>query len=153
MKTLLLKEESFEMSKGKNQQLSEILQYLVATSQWMVKRCIVTNERGLVVASSVTLGPPEERLAAMASLLSETAKRITATIPLGNFQNADITTAEGSMLMQEFLVKGRVFRLIVILRSSTTTGRWAAYRRRNLRKDLWKRVSDATEVIRGVLEE
>ncbi|MEM2142210.1 MAG: roadblock/LC7 domain-containing protein [Candidatus Thorarchaeota archaeon] len=140
------------MSVGRGQRLNDTLRDVFRGTSETVRWCIVTNERGLIVASITDIGPQEEKLAAMASLLSETSKRISTNIEGGKFDTANIEFSGHRMSMAEFPVRGRPFRIAVVTSQARPAG--LMNRLRRLRHPgVTKLLSTAAVRIAQILEE
>ncbi len=103
------------MSIGRGYKLMNEINRLSVLIGREISNCIITNERGLIVASLRPIGPFEEKLAAMASLLSETGKRVASNIELGDMHRVVVGSFHATLIMQEFPVKGRSFRIILVM--------------------------------------
>ena len=103
---------------GTSERLNAIISNLVSRSKGVVQTCIVTNERGLIVAGTKGEWSINETVAAMVSLMSETAIRINTNLQFNEPQLASVTTGDTKFLVHEFLVRNRRFRIGAILRGT-----------------------------------
>ncbi len=103
------------MSMGTSDRLNMVISALVSKSKGEVKTCVVTNERGLIVAGTTGDWSFNETVAAMVSLLSETAIRINTNLQFDNPRLASVSTGDSKFLIHEFLVRKRRFRIGAIL--------------------------------------
>ena len=141
-----------QMGKGKWERLDEIVSDLMRRSGGRFKSCVVTNERGLIIASRVSNGVSDETVAAMMSLLSETAQRVNSNLGVGFPKTASIKAAGATISLQEFRVLGRHFRIGAILREEPQ-GRISFFRRGMTLTRMQENMTTAAERIRFVLEE
>jgi signal transduction histidine kinase/predicted regulator of Ras-like GTPase activity (Roadblock/LC7/MglB family) len=99
------------MKLGKMERLDIIVSDLISLSRGTIASCVVTNERGLVVAGKTTDGSSNETLAAMISLLSDVAVRVNSNLGFGHPKSATIKGLGVSIQIREFLVKNKQFRI------------------------------------------
>ena len=85
---------------GTSERLNAIISNLVSRSKGVVQTCIVTNERGLIVAGTKGEWSINETVAAMVSLMSETAIRINTNLQFNEPQLASVTTGDTKFLAQ-----------------------------------------------------
>ncbi len=140
------------MSIGRGHRLMEEMMRLSVRIGREVKYCVVTNERGLIVASTGSIGPFEERLAAMASLLAETGKRVVSTVELGVLSHASVATLDDTLIMYEFPVRGRPFRMVVVI-PTRETRRGGLLRIFRSRIDMETGLAQTIESVKKILEE
>ncbi len=113
--------------------------------------CVVTNERGLVIAETMHEGSHSHEFAAMISLLSDTASRINRNLGFSDTEFATIRTSDKTMCIQEFLVQKRRFRIGAIV-GKNPDGRFSFLRRRGPIEALEHALGKTAEEIRQVLE-
>lgn len=106
------------MSIGKIDRLEGILKKMIIKSSKRIASCVVINERGLIVAGIVLDGSSNETLAAMVSLISDTALRVSENLGFGNPRIALVRTLGVTIMMSEFLVMNRRFRIGAVLKKS-----------------------------------
>ena len=104
------------LSMGTSDKLNAIINNLVSKSKGVVWTCVVTNERGLIVAGTTGDWSFNETVAAMVSLMSETAIRINTNLQFDEPQLASVTSGDTKFLIHEFMVRNRRFRIGAILR-------------------------------------
>jgi predicted regulator of Ras-like GTPase activity (Roadblock/LC7/MglB family) len=133
---------------GKTEQLDQIISILIEEIGRPFKSCVVTNERGLIVAGKAKDGSVSERLAAMVSLLSDTSRRVNENL---GYDHPRITTIKGSgvsIAVHEFQVQDRWFRIGAEL----DDGKFLFYRRVEDKK-VWQSLEKTADKVRNVLEE
>ncbi len=133
---------------GKTEQLDQIISILIEEIGRPFKSCVVTNERGLIVAGKAKDGAVSDRLAAMVSLLSDTSRRVNENL---GYDHPRITTIKGSgvsIAVHEFQVQDRWFRIGTEL----DDGRFLFYRRVEDKK-VWQSLEKTADKVRNVLEE
>ena len=114
--------------------------------------CVVTNERGLIVAGRSTDGSSTQSLAAMISLLSDTSNRVNENLGYGHPLSATVRTFGTTVLIREFLVRDKWFRIGAVMTQEKQ------FIRRFFRKQLLnpqiieERLIIASENIRHILE-
>jgi predicted regulator of Ras-like GTPase activity (Roadblock/LC7/MglB family) len=133
---------------GKTEQLDQTIAVLIKEIGRPFKSCVVTNERGLIVAGKTKEGVVSERLAAMISLLSDTSRRVNENL---GYDHPRITTIKGSgvsIAVHEFQVQDRWFRIGTEL----DDGRFLFYRRVEDKK-IWQSLEKTADRVRTILEE
>jgi predicted regulator of Ras-like GTPase activity (Roadblock/LC7/MglB family) len=139
------------LTEGKIQKLEKIMDELVRSGQNFTS-CVVTNERGLVVAEESVDGFSSQTLAAMISLMADTAIRVSENLGYGHPKTSSIKGLGVSISIREFMVQDRWFRIGAILSSDRSL------RMRFLRKGLnheraESKLADATRRLRSILED
>lgn len=143
------------MSMGKVDRLEVILRKMIAKSRESIVSCVVINERGLIVTGIVLDGSSNETLSAMVSLISDTALRVCGNLGVGNPRIAQVRTLGATIVMGEFLVMNRRFRMGAVLKN---TDRYSIFRRQMVVERMMpmKKIEDlfnkTTRNIRQVLE-
>ncbi|MFX0055192.1 MAG: hypothetical protein ACFFAX_00305 [Promethearchaeota archaeon] len=138
------------MSTGKHQRLQDIVGELIDNGRSFMS-CVVTNERGLVVAGKSSDGSSNQTLAAMVSLLSDTAVRVSDNLGYGHPKTASVRGFGVTVSLHEFKVKDQWFRIGGVLEGDTILKRGLFGR--------WRHIGAETELvaianqIRSVLEE
>ncbi len=136
------------MSQGTMDKLHGILQDMISKSNGSFDSCVITNERGLVVAGFSISDYSTEALAAMISLLADTAYRVNDNLKLDDPQTMIIGTSHTRITTQEFVVLDRRFRIGAVVKGN---GRFRhGILRRNSTAE--KVLNSAAEKIRDVLE-
>ncbi len=133
---------------GKTERLNQIIDLLVEDIGRPFRSCVVTNERGLIVAGKTKSGAVSDRLAAMISLLSDTSRRVNENL---GYDHPRITTIKGSgvsIAVHEFEVQERWFRIGAEL----DDGRFLFFRRVE-DKRVWEALEKTADMVRNVLEE
>ena len=138
------------MRKGKFELLGEIVERIVTDSKQTFSSCVVTNERGLIVAGKTRDGSSSQTLAAMLSLLSDTAARINDNLGYGHPRSTTIKSLGVLISSQEFLVAERWFRIGAII--TENNGRFSFFRKSIDLKKAEAYLGKAAERIRTVLE-
>ncbi|MFW9861521.1 MAG: hypothetical protein ACFFET_04445 [Candidatus Thorarchaeota archaeon] len=115
------------MSMSKIDRLEGILRRMIIKSNDSMSSSVVITERGLIVAGVVTDGSSSETLSAMVSLMSDTACRVSGNLGFGNPRTALVKTLGVIIVMSEFLVSNRRFRMGAVLKDSE---RFSILRRR-----------------------
>jgi predicted regulator of Ras-like GTPase activity (Roadblock/LC7/MglB family) len=139
------------MKEGKIQKLERIMENLVGTGRSFTS-CVVTNERGLVVAEDSVDGHSSQTLAAMVSLMSDTAIRVSENLGYGHPKTSIIRGAGLSISIREFMVRDKWFRIGVILSKDNQTKKW--FFRRNLGiESIESKLTVAAMSLRAALEE
>lgn len=139
------------MREGKIQKLERIMENLVGTGRSFTS-CVVTNERGLVVAEDSVDGHSSQTLAAMVSLMSDTAIRVSENLGYGHPKTSIIRGSGVSISIREFMVRDKWFRVGVILSKENQTKKW--FFRRNLgTESIESKLTDAAISLRAALEE
>ena len=140
------------MKLGKMERLNIIVDELIKLSRGTISSCVVTNERGLVVAGKTMDGSSNETLAAMISLLSDAAMRVNSNLGYGHPKAASIKGHGVLLQIREFLVKSKQFRI-----GAVTTGqersRFYSLRKRIDERQTENNLGTAAERICRVLED
>ncbi len=117
-----------------------------------LRSCLVTNERGLIIAASGAEQDLSEKLAAMMSLASDSALRISEHVGLEATDSIRIKGQKGVFTIYEFPVHGRRFRMGVLFTKMPIL--------KKVRRGIFKRspsveqvLADAASKIRKILEE
>ncbi|MHA1959899.1 MAG: hypothetical protein ACW99U_06690 [Candidatus Thorarchaeota archaeon] len=139
------------MGTGKMEQLGRIVEDLIVYSGNRLTSCVVTNERGLVVAGKSSDGSSSQALAAMISLLSDTAARVNGNLGFGHPKTASIGSSGVIVSIREFLVQNRWFRIGAVL-TEDNNGRLSFFRRKMNAKKVDDYLMTAAEQVRLVLE-
>lgn len=138
------------MPLGKLDQLNEIIQQLISDSRGALTNCVITNERGLVVAGISTDGSSQQDLAAMISLLSDTAVRVNGNLGFGKPIGVQIRGLGVSISLHEFLVQNRPFKIGAIVQEGHP---WRTmFRQKPVHQIVVNRLQKAATQIRKVLE-
>ncbi|MFW9846471.1 MAG: hypothetical protein ACFFD6_06975 [Candidatus Thorarchaeota archaeon] len=143
------------MSMSKVDKLEGILRGMMAKSHETITSCVVITERGLIVAGVVSDGSSSETLSAMVSLISDTAVRVSGNLGFGNPRGALVRTLGANIVMNEFLVTNRKFRIGAVF---TDSERFSIFRRRMIveKRMPMEKIEDlfnkATRDIRKILE-
>ncbi len=140
------------MSLGTIGKLELVLDEMVSKTNTEIGRCVVTNERGLIVAEKKTLSTSNETLAAMISLLSDTALRINRNLGLNDPNTATIESMETTFSMCEFPVNNKRFRIGVITEGNGTKLKRRNFLRRRKYEDLDDTLRIAAKSIQKILE-
>jgi len=98
------------MKKGKHEKLEEIVTDVVEDGHGILS-CVVTNERGLIVTGQTTDGSSNDTLAAMVSLLSDSATRVSENLGYGHPKTASVKNYGINIALHEFKVRDRWFRI------------------------------------------
>lgn len=106
------------MTTNKVDRLEGILRGMIAKSNRTISSCVVTTERGLIVAGVVLDGSSNETLSAMVSLMSDTAARVCGNLGFSNPRTTVVRTADRIVVMSEFPVMDRRFRVGAVLNDS-----------------------------------
>lgn len=139
------------MAIGKYDLLERIVNGLVGTTEGKFVSCVVTNERGLIVAKKSVNGLSNQPLAAMVSLLSDTACRINDNMGYEHPKTSSISSHGVLISTYEFLVKERWFRIGVVL-TDENRGRRRLFRRRIDYEKVNRFLGQAAVQIRNILE-
>ncbi|MGQ4871842.1 MAG: hypothetical protein ACP6IT_08400 [Candidatus Thorarchaeota archaeon] len=138
------------MVEGKSERLDRILQGLHSELGESLRTCVVTNERGLIVAALDTHSTTNESVAAMVSLVSDTSRRVAQNLQLEKMSLIQVSTPNNRFVVHEFDVHGRPFRLGVVVEGDILRrGIRQLLRRRNVDQILLR----AAKEIRKVMEE
>ena len=139
------------MGSGKWERLDRIVSNLMSKSGGRFKSCVITNERGLVVASKVSNGVSDETLAAMMSLLSETVHRVNNNLGVGFPKTASIKSPSATISLHEFEVSGKQFRMGAVLHEYAVN-RFSFFRRGMTLTRMQENMTNAAIKVRQVLE-
>jgi predicted regulator of Ras-like GTPase activity (Roadblock/LC7/MglB family) len=139
------------MVSGKWERLNKIMSNLMNKSGGRFTGCVITNERGLVVASKVSNGVSDETLAAMMSLLSETVHRVNENLGVGFPKTASIKSPGATVSLHEFDVLGKRFRIGAIL-GEEGMSRFSFFRRGMTLTRMQENMTNAAIKVRHVLE-
>ncbi|MFW9849582.1 MAG: roadblock/LC7 domain-containing protein [Candidatus Thorarchaeota archaeon] len=139
------------MSHGKARNLDRILENLMRKSGGRFDSCVVTNERGLVVAWKGNNGVSHDALAAMMSLFSETSRRINTNLHIGDLRTASIKTIDATLSLHEFMVNDRAFRIAAILNEEQKK-RFSFFRRGMTLTRMQENINTAAFQIKAALE-
>ena len=140
------------MSMGTSDRLNAVIGDLLTKSKGIVHTCVVTNERGLIVAGTAGDWSYNETLAAMISLMSETAIRINTNLQLDNPELASVSAAGTRFMLHEFFVRQRRFRIGVITKGEQSTKLFIQrrFRRKHIRiEDI---LLDTANQVKAILE-
>ncbi len=143
------------MTIGKGELLSQVIDDLTRELDQNLVMCVVTTERGLIVAAG---GDDQlsNNLAAMVSLMVDTSHRVAESLDLSTPRVTRIDTTDWTTMVYEFPVHGRPFRLGVVLGAwsagrSRSRWRWSLRRRRG-RRNVQEVLGKAADRIREILE-
>ena len=136
---------------GKYGLLEQIVNELIGTTEGKFVSCVMTNERGLIVAGKSVNGSSSEPLAAMMSLLSDTACRINDNLGYGHPKTSSISSHGVQISTHEFLVQEKWFRIGVVL-TDENKGRRRFFRRRIDTTKVNRNLDQAVVQIRDILE-
>ncbi|MHA1909787.1 MAG: roadblock/LC7 domain-containing protein [Candidatus Thorarchaeota archaeon] len=139
------------MAIGTVDKLERIVGNLMKRSGGRFTCCVVTNERGLVVAGQGLDRTSNETLAAMMSLLSETSRRIINNLEIGEPRTASIKTLNATLSLYEFMVGNRPFRIGAIL-NEERIGRFSFMRRGMTLTRMQENINIAADQIIRVLD-
>ncbi|MFW9807146.1 MAG: hypothetical protein ACFFFK_10500 [Candidatus Thorarchaeota archaeon] len=139
------------MREGKTEKLDRIMENLVGPGQDF-SSCVVTNERGLVVAGSSIEGFSSQILAAMISLMSDTAIRVSENLGYGHPKTSSIKGFGVSISVQEFMVRDRWFRIGAIL-SDEGQKPVRFFRRDFKHRNVEARLAVVAKKLRSILED
>ncbi|MFW9769189.1 MAG: hypothetical protein ACFFF9_16280 [Candidatus Thorarchaeota archaeon] len=139
------------MREGKTDKLDRIMESLVGPNQNFTS-CVVTNERGLVVAGESIEGFSSQILAAMISLMSDTAIRVSENLGYGHPKTSSIKGYGVLISIQEFMVRDRWFRIGAVL-SENTESRMRFFRRGFNPENIESRLAGAAKKLRSILED
>ncbi|MCK5238135.1 MAG: hypothetical protein KAR33_01235 [Candidatus Thorarchaeota archaeon] len=138
------------MKLGKMDRLTLVVDNLLKNSENSMRSCVVTNERGLVVAESSNDGLSSDALAAMISLLSDAATRVNDNLGFGHPNIASVKGIGVTVALHEFMVNNRWFRIGAVLRDGQKRRSW--FFRRTNEKKAWENLEQAAVKVRVVLE-
>ncbi|MHA2027242.1 MAG: hypothetical protein ACXACG_00330 [Candidatus Thorarchaeota archaeon] len=140
------------MKLGKMDRLNIIVDDLISSSKGTISSCVVTNERGLIVAGKTNDGSSNETLAAMISLLSEVAARVNSNLGHGHPKSASVKGFGELFQIQEFLVKSKQFRIGTVS-TEQERSRFYFLKKRIDEKQIAHYLGVAAKSIRRVLED
>lgn len=140
------------MKLGKMERLDIIVDDLIGISRGTISSCVVTNERGLVVAGKNTDGSSNETLAAMFSLLSEAAVRVNSNLGYGHPKSASVKGLGVLIQIREFVVKNKQFRIGVVT-TERERSRFYFLKKRIGDEQIERNLGVTAERIRQVLED
>ncbi|MHA2353143.1 MAG: hypothetical protein ACXABX_08500 [Candidatus Thorarchaeota archaeon] len=140
------------MKLGKMERLNIIVDDLISMSKGTIASCVVTNERGLVVAGKSVDGSSNETLAAMVSLLSDVAVRVNSNLGYGHPKSATIKGFGVLLQVREFLVKSKQFRIGAVT-TEQERSRFYILKKRIDGRQIEHNLGVAAEGIRQVLED
>ncbi len=135
---------------GTSQKLDAILQTLVRSTNGIISNCVVTNDRGLIVSFIGKKKGYENLIAAMSSLLSDTANRISKNIELDGFRVVYMEGNRLNFILHEFPVEDKRFRICV---TAKPEGKIRGMLQRLRKKTLLDSIKKAAGEIQRVLEE
>ena len=138
------------MRVGKLERLDGVLSDLMIDKRKFAS-CVVTNERGLVVAGRTVDGSSSQTLAAMISLFSDTTIRINENLGYGHPKGASIRALGVTFSIHEFMVKNRWFRIGAI-QTEENKGWISRIRRKSDGKEAENNLVRAANRIRNILE-
>ncbi|MFW9787743.1 MAG: hypothetical protein ACFFE2_10435 [Candidatus Thorarchaeota archaeon] len=138
------------MREGKTAKLEQIMDDLVGPEQDFLS-CVVTNERGLVVAGESIEDYSSQILAAMISLMSDTAIRVSENLGYGHPKTSSIKGFGVSITIQEFMVRDRWFRIGAIAPNGRQRKRF--FFRRDNSEHVESKLAGVVKKLRTVLED
>ncbi len=139
------------MTLGKHDLLNNIIENLIAESNGALTNCVVTNERGLVVTGISKDGSSSQDLAAMISLLSDTAVRVNNNLGFGAPKGVSIDGIGVTLALHEFLVQNKRFRIGGIIHEGFFK-RYFFSRRRSIRYSINDLLQETAKNVRSILE-
>ena len=139
------------MKLGKMERLDIIVDDLIRLSKGAIASCVVTNERGLVIAGKNIDGSSNETLAAMISLLSDAAVRVNSNLGYGHPKSASIKGYGVLLQIREFQVKSKQFRIGAVT-TEQERSRFYFLKKRIDDRQTESNLGTAAERIRRVLE-
>jgi len=80
-----------------------------------VQASVVTNERGLTMASMTHRNWSSDRIAAMTSLISDGVGRAVTNLDMGSFVTISVASEKATLYITEFDVEDKVFRIAAVL--------------------------------------
>lgn len=137
------------MREGKIEKLDRIMSDLVGHE---FTSCVVVNERGLVVAGESTEGFSSQILAAMVSLMSDTAIRVNENLGYGHPKTSSIKGYGSSISILEFMIRDAWFRIGAIVSEDYQGGR-RFFRKRSKSERVEDKLAVAAKKLRSVLED
>jgi predicted regulator of Ras-like GTPase activity (Roadblock/LC7/MglB family) len=102
------------MELGTLEQLEIILDKMTQEG-FHILACNISDERGLTLASKVHRNWSAEKLAAMISLLSDSANRVIENLEMGDISTVSISTNKTTLWITEFTVHEKILRLSAII--------------------------------------
>ncbi|MFW9847643.1 MAG: hypothetical protein ACFFF4_00785 [Candidatus Thorarchaeota archaeon] len=139
------------MSVGKLELLGQIVDGLVRDPKRSITGCVVTNDRGMIIAGRTKDGASDQTLAAMISLLSSTAERVNRNLGIGYPKLTLIKSLGVKVSVMEFTVRNKRFRMGAMLTESNN-GRRSFIRRRISDRKTEATLENAVQNVRSVLE-
>ncbi|MFW9800518.1 MAG: roadblock/LC7 domain-containing protein [Candidatus Thorarchaeota archaeon] len=139
------------MADGKMERLGRTVDQLIKDSPGRLSGCVVTNERGLVVAEKSLDGSSSQTLAAMISLLSDTAIRVNDNLGFGHPRTASIRALGALVAIHQFQVQNKWFRIGAVLIDDNDGRFWPLKRHLSVRR-VEKSLGSAAQKIRSILE-
>jgi predicted regulator of Ras-like GTPase activity (Roadblock/LC7/MglB family) len=131
--------------------LETIIDSFVSKMPKELSGCIVTNERGLVIAEMIRDGSHSHEFAAMISLLSDTATRINRNLGFSATESASIRSKDKTLCIHEFLVQNRRFRIGAIVRKNTGR-KFRFLGRRSSMESIERALQNTAKEVRSILE-
>ena len=139
------------MTLGKHDLLNILIEDLITESKGALTNCVVTNERGLVVTGISKDGSSSQVLAAMISLLSDTAVRVNYNLGFSTPKGVSIDGIGVTLALHEVLIQNRRFRIGGIIHEGFFR-RYFFSRRRSIRYSINDMLQDTAKKVRSVLE-
>lgn len=139
------------MTLGKHDRLNNVIENLITESNGALTNCVVTNERGLVVTGISKDGSSSQDLAAMISLLSDTAVRVNNNLGFGTPKGVSIDGIGVTLALHEFLVQNKRFRIGVVIHEGFFR-RYFFSRKRSIRHSINDMLQDTSKKVRTILE-
>jgi predicted regulator of Ras-like GTPase activity (Roadblock/LC7/MglB family) len=138
---------------GKVGRLNDTIIELAKETKGRIEIIVVTTDRGLIVAGSLSDRASNETLAAMASLISETSIRVCNNMEMDRPKSTTIKTKNATIILIEFLVVDRWFRLGAKI-SKSGTRRYGIFRKQltfnMMEEKLYKMSGDISRILRRV---
>lgn len=139
------------MKEGKIQRLNRIMNELVGSGVSFTS-CVVTNERGLIVAEESIENNSTQTLAAMISLMSDTAIRVSTNLGYDHPTTSSINGLDASIAIQEFIVQDRWFRIGAIV-SKNNQSKKRFFKKSFNPKKIESKLAEAARKLCAILEE
>ncbi len=139
------------MTLGKHELLNNLIEDLITKSNGALANCVVTNERGLVVTGISKDGSSSQDLAAMISLISDTAVRVNNNLGFGAPKGVSIDGIGVTLALHEFLVQNKRFRIGGVIHEGFFK-RYFFSRRRSIRYSINDMLQDTAKQVRSILE-
>ncbi len=139
------------MTLGKHDLLNNLIEGLITKSNGALANCVVTNERGLVVTGISKDGSSSQDLAAMISLLSDTAVRVNNNLGFGAPKGVSIDGIGVTLALHEFLVQNKRFRIGGIIHEGLFK-RYFFSRRKSIRYSINDLLQETAKNVRSILE-